>query len=79
MSGEGGDNDRERRMRNKEAEAGGQEGDGKVRYANDSSICTVEIFRRNCALKPEHIFGQYVGQIPVFENYSGTYTCCISL
>ena len=56
MSGEGGDNDRERRMRNKEAEAGGQEGDGKVRYAVDSSICTVKIFRRNCALKPEHIW-----------------------
>ena len=30
MSGEGEENDRARRMRDKEAEAGGQEGDGKV-------------------------------------------------
>lgn len=63
MSGQGGENDRERRMRVKEAEAGGQEGDGKVkkitpsilRYATDSSTCTRKILRRNCALKPEHI------------------------
>ena len=41
MSGEGGENDRERRMRDKEAEAGGQDGDGKVRFVTDSSTCTL--------------------------------------
>ena len=32
MSGEGEENDRRRRMRDKETEAGGQEGDGKVTF-----------------------------------------------